>query len=615
MNGDGIVPILPMMVVQNQHMMSPNTQYIPQMLSTPTIGSTLSSNPSYQSSPNQNNGDINANKKTPKEKTPMCQVNEIAKFNKLVPKYTLTAEDGPPHHKSFTVTLELGPGEKFEGNGTSIKKAQHAAAKKAIDGCDTLERPKYKPKRPKQINFDALTPTVKLNGLAMKRGEMALYKMVDRKPVYPNNHYNAQFPEGMPQIYPNSQNQKRGNARLPKLFVVELAVGEKTFVSEGRTRQQAKHTAATQGILYLKNFKSLEYYERNPPPEKMLKNGTTGLTSQPAATSNVAPVTHDQPKKSEVSLVYEMALKRNLPVHFEKISEEGPPHLKHYSIKLHVGKTPEENEKDGNKDTPNIYFTSEGQAQSKKLARRKAAIQVLEEMRKVIEAEEHEKPCSQKGKGRNKKKSSVIKETEKTSPDVSLHPVSRLAQIQQAAKEREPIYQVISERSVARKKEFVMQCIINNDSAQGIGPNKKTAKKVAAEAMLAKMGHAPSISANGEEFIEESPMNPMKPLMKVKPETAQPIIAKSIPNNPSASPAIAQTAEPQLHYLASLQGFKVQFTDFPKDGQYLSLVSIDTTPPVVAHGMGASIPLAHEEASTQAMNLLMTRGLDEQNKS
>ena len=84
----------------------------------------------------------------------------------------------------------------------------------------------------------------------------------------------------------------------------------------------------------------------------MLKNGTTGLTSQPAATSNVAPVTHDQPKKSEVSLVYEMALKRNLPVHFEKISEEGPPHLKHYSIKLHVGKTPEENEKDGNKDTP-----------------------------------------------------------------------------------------------------------------------------------------------------------------------------------------------------------------------------------------------------------------------
>jgi hypothetical protein len=54
-------------------------------------------------------------------------------------------------------------------------------------------------------------------------------------------------------------------------------------------------------------------------------------------------------------------------------------------------------------------------------------------MRRLIESEEREKPLS-KGKGRNKKKSNVIKETEKQSPDISLHPVSRLAQIQQAAK-------------------------------------------------------------------------------------------------------------------------------------------------------------------------------------
>ena len=60
-------------------------------------------------------------------------------------------------------------------------------------------------------------------------------------------------------------------------------------------------------------------------------------------------------------------------------------------------------------------------------------------------------------------------------------------------KEREPIYQVISERSVARKKEFVMQCTINDKIATGMGPNKKTAKKNAAENMLRTMGHAPSV--------------------------------------------------------------------------------------------------------------------------
>ena len=40
-----------------------------------------------------------------------------------------------------------------------------------------------------------------------------------------------------------------------------------------------------------------------------------------------------------------------------------------------------------------------------------------------------------KGKGRNKKKTACVKEKEEAAfPDLSLHPVSRLAQIQQAAK-------------------------------------------------------------------------------------------------------------------------------------------------------------------------------------
>jgi len=586
MNGDGMVPILPVMsmVVPGQHMIQQNAPF-PMAQMPSQIGTNLSAQP-YSTPQNPPNGESNGSKKTPKEKTPMCQVNEIAKFNKLAPKYTLTGEEGPPHHKTFTVTLELGPGEKYEGSGTSIKKAQHSAAKKAIENCQTLERPKYKPKRPKQINYDALTPTVKLNGLAMKRGEMAHYKMVDRKPIFHNNQsFNPQFSDGMPQIYPNA-NPKRINTRPPKLFVVELTVGEKVFHAEGRTRQQAKHSAATQ---------ALEYYERNPAPEKVPKPAQSG---QP-----IPPGEQSQPKKSEVSLVYELALKRNLTVQFEKISEEGPPHLKHYSIRLHVG-NPEEQE-----DNEQItYFTAEGQAQSKKLARRKAAITVLDEMRRLIESEEREKPLS-KGKGRNKKKSNVIKETEKQSPDISLHPVSRLAQIQQAAKEREPIYQVISEKSVQRKKEFIMQCIVNDKVSQGIGPNKKTAKKIAAEAMLVIMGHEPSVGDCAEEGkpSKAEGKNESAALPKMAANPSGIAQATILPN--SAAKA-GQVNEPQLNYLASLQGFSVSFTDFPKDGQFLSLVSIGTTPPIVAHGQGASVALAHEEAAAQALKALITRGLE-----
>ena len=58
----------------------------------------------------------------------------------------------------------------------------------------------------------------------------------------------------MPQIYPNNNSQKRGNARLPKLFVVELQVGDKVYSAEGRTRQQAKHEAAVQGEYTTKRF-------------------------------------------------------------------------------------------------------------------------------------------------------------------------------------------------------------------------------------------------------------------------------------------------------------------------------------------------------------------------
>lgn len=36
---------------------------------------------------------------TPKEKTPMCLVNELARFNRVQPQYKLLKERGPAHSK------------------------------------------------------------------------------------------------------------------------------------------------------------------------------------------------------------------------------------------------------------------------------------------------------------------------------------------------------------------------------------------------------------------------------------------------------------------------------------------------------------------------------------
>lgn len=40
-----------------------------------------------------------SNMANPKEKTPMCLVNELARFNKIQPEYKLLSEQGPAHSK------------------------------------------------------------------------------------------------------------------------------------------------------------------------------------------------------------------------------------------------------------------------------------------------------------------------------------------------------------------------------------------------------------------------------------------------------------------------------------------------------------------------------------
>lgn len=47
------------------------------------------------------------NMANPKEKTPMCLVNELARFNKIQPEYKLLCEQGPAHSKvHFLQTIQ-----------------------------------------------------------------------------------------------------------------------------------------------------------------------------------------------------------------------------------------------------------------------------------------------------------------------------------------------------------------------------------------------------------------------------------------------------------------------------------------------------------------------------
>nr|XP_014015384.1 unnamed protein product [Salmo salar] len=96
-------------------------------------------------------------------------------------------------------------------------------------------------------------------------------------------------------------------------------------------------------------------------------------------------------------------------------------------------------------------FSAEGEGNSKKLSKKRAALSILQDLKKLPFT-----PLVEKPKLHYKKRPKTIL---KTGPDYGqgMNPISRLAQIQQAKKEKEPEYLLLSERGMPRRREFIMQ--------------------------------------------------------------------------------------------------------------------------------------------------------------
>ncbi|XP_045430443.1 double-stranded RNA-binding protein Staufen homolog 1 isoform X5 [Pipistrellus kuhlii] len=501
----------------------------------------------------------------PKEKTPMCLVNELARFNKIQPEYKLLREQGPAHCKVFTVQLTLGD-QRWEAEGTSIKKAQHTAAAKALEGTK-FPKPIVRPFHSEGRNPDSITPTVELNALCMKLGKKPMYKPVDpysrMQSTYNYNMRGGAYPPRYFYPFPVP----------PLLYQVELSVGGQQFNGKGKTRQAAKHDAAAKALRILQN---------EPPPERLEVNGRESE--------------EENLNKSEISQVFEIALKRNLPVNFEV--QSGPEH---------------------------------GQV---------------------------------------------------------MNPISRLAQIQQAKKEKEPEYMLLTERGLPRRREFVMQVKVGNHTAEGTGTNKKVAKRNAAENMLEILGFKVPQAQPTKPALKSEEKTPVKKpgdgrkvtffepasgdengtsnkedefrmpylshqqlpagILPMVPEVAQAVgvsqghHTKDFPRaapNPAKATVTAMiarellyggtspTAETilknnissghvphgpltrpseQLDYLSRVQGFQVEYKDFPKNNknEFVSLINCSSQPPLISHGIGKDLESCHDMAALNILKLL-----------
>lgn len=569
-----------------------------------------------------------------KEKTPMCLINELARYNKISHQYTLVDEQGPAHKKTFYVTLKLGDkGEEYSANGPSIKKAQHAAAAKALESTSFTHPPPKPPKtivsRPvsSYVVGSQIMPTVELNALAMKRGEQTLYKPIDtrQQAYYPPPNYNFR---GM-------YNQRYHYPRMPRIYHVSLKVGQREFIGEGTSRQEARHDAAA---------KALNILNKLPMP-----NDDGRKVEQKPDEENL----EENDLKSEISLVHEIALKRNLNVSFDVIRESGPPHMKNFVTRCTVGDI--ETEAEGN---------------SKKFSKKKAAEMMLEKLKDLPPLP----PSALKPKNKtvtNKKKSkNIIKQMHRADPNygVGINPISRLIQIQQAQQKKEPVYALVAERGLPRRREFVIQVTVDDETCTGVGPNKKLAKRHAAESMLNLLGYnkpspqptkpaiktssTPEHSSEGDKKVNFGMINEKKvtfmenseessgemvngktgrqlvPGLLLLPDSSytggNPIYNQGIPNSlpPGAlkgtDPMVFQTCPPpirpeiQLRDIATRNNIDLKFDEFSAKGQseFLSRASLMTNPPRVFHGSGPTIEASRDMAAMEAMKYMAELGKD-----
>ncbi|XP_020025527.1 double-stranded RNA-binding protein Staufen homolog 1 isoform X3 [Castor canadensis] len=485
---------------------------------------------------------------------------------------------------------------------------------------------------------ESVTPSVELNALCMKLGKRQMYKPVDpysrmqstynytvRGGAYPPRYF---YPFPVP----------------PLLYQVELSVGGQQFNGKGKTRQAAKHDAAA---------KALRILQSEPPPERLEMNGRESE--------------EENLNKSEISQVFEIALKRNLPVNFEVARESGPPHMKTFVTRVSVGE-----------------FVGEGEGKSKKISKKNAARAVLEELKKLPPL-----PAVERVKPRIKKKTKPPGKLQ-TGPEYGqgMNPISRLAQIQQAKKEREPEYTLLMERGLPRRREFVIQVKVGNHTAEGTGTNKKVAKRNAAENMLEILGFKVPQTQPAKPALKSEEKTPVKKagdgrkvtffepgsgdengtsnkedefrmpylshqqlpagILPMVPEVAQAVgvsqghhakdFTRAAPNPAKATVTAmiarellyggtSPTAETilknnvssghvpqgpltrpseQLDYLSHVQGFQVEYKDFPKNNknEFVSLINCSSQPPLISHGIGKDVESCHDMAALNILKLL-----------
>ncbi|CAD6189160.1 unnamed protein product [Caenorhabditis auriculariae] len=460
-----------------------------------------------------------------KGKSAMYRVAEIARFNKLRHVYSLLDESGPAHKKLFTVRLNLNADQNFIGSGCSIKKAQQAAAMQALEKT-TLSIPPERVSRKKKENENK-SPIQLLHHVCRTLG---MREPVITTTLLPNASYmfenGAQDPKTLfPALPPSSScdcfarpfNEQPSpflygvsmfdrpiglnfnnlqsplatpctNGNLPPTFntplhMAAVTIGPDTIETAlGITGAQAKTNAAIKALAVLEpSIRDCENRTKN-----MLRN----------AKNEEHPIPKHK-EKSVISDVHEKAAQLKTDVVFEVLVEEGPPHDRKFVIRCSLRSGPNE-----------IYAEATGTGSQKKEAKQDACSRLLKELQLVENTPIHLASSlfksQKKLQSMPKEKRKTLDKDKKMDPDYGhqINPVSRLIQILQTKGGNYANFEFIGEQGQSRYKEFIMRVTCGDLVHEGRGPNKRLAKRAAAEAMLASIGYEKPLPAPGKSLLK-----------------------------------------------------------------------------------------------------------------
>ncbi|OQV19257.1 putative Double-stranded RNA-binding protein Staufen-like protein 1 [Hypsibius exemplaris] len=307
---------------------------------------------------------------------------------------------------------------------------------------------------------------------------------------------------------------EKGPAHL-KVFVVKVKLSlqdglTEEYLGQGKSIQKAKHEAAQQ-LPQLAALAALEYFTA----EKEKKDAKKKLEQEEA--SRRTPLELPQPSKAPVTWLFEETRRLQLELTFDCWTSAGPAHCQTHHATCSVG-----------------TLESTGEGATKKEARQAAAEKMLvllrEQFGSVKPGLSMKTTTMTNGNSSNvaeRNKSAQAVKVSKVRPEYGKHinPINRLFHLQQANGLPDPVFEMDAPSPSGRVKDFCATARIpGGASATAVGPNKRLAKRFAAENLLHQLG------------FQVQPPVPLK--SSIRP--SKPPADKSLPPAPATASAATE---------------------------------------------------------------------------